>query len=118
MMSRRRDIPSVRNSIRKRRKESGLSQQELARLAGVSRQTLNSVETGRSEPGTALALSVARVLAWPVEELFQLPDAGSLVAHVAPPFSGKRSSRAALAEVGGRWVAQALPADSVTVGAG
>jgi len=63
----------VRNQLRELRASQGWSQAELAERVGVSRQTVNAVETGRSEPSLALAFSLSRLFLRPVEELFT-PD--------------------------------------------
>jgi len=60
----------VKNSIRERRLECGLSQAELAGIMGVSRQTINSIEVGRYIPSLPLALTLARYFESPVEEIF------------------------------------------------
>lgn len=52
----------------------GWTQAELARRVGVSRQTINSIETGRFEPSLTLALKLARLFATPVETIFDLPQ--------------------------------------------
>lgn len=49
-----------------------LTQAGLALAVGVSRQTINSIETGRFEPSLSLALKLAHYFAKPVEELFEL----------------------------------------------
>lgn len=49
-----------------------MTQEELARRAGVTRQTIISIESGRYRPSIALALRLARVFEVPVEALFQL----------------------------------------------
>lgn len=54
------------------RAECGLSQQQLARAVGVSRQTISSIEVGQYCPSTLLALRLARVLDTPFEALFWL----------------------------------------------
>ena len=95
------------------RQERGLDQGELARLAGVSRQTVSSIESGRSDPATGIALALARVLRVPVEELFGQEPA-TLDAEVAPP---RGSRRVALGEIDGRWIAHPVqpfaPADGL-----
>lgn len=53
----------------------GWTQAQLAAEAGVSRQTINSIETGRFEPSLSLALKLARLFEVPVESLFGLGDA-------------------------------------------
>jgi putative transcriptional regulator len=60
----------MRNRIRTLRTERGWSQAELAAVLGVSRQTVNNVETGRVVPSLPLALAVARVFGTPVESIF------------------------------------------------
>ena len=60
------------NRLRVARAERDLSQGELARSAGVSRQTISSVETGQYCPSTLLAFRLARVLGVRVDELFWL----------------------------------------------
>ena len=60
------------NRLRVARAECDLSQSELARSAGVSRQTISSVETGQYCPSTLLAFRIARVLGVRVDELFWL----------------------------------------------
>ena len=61
---------NMRNRIRTLRAERGLSQAELAAVLGVSRQTVNNVETGRVIPSLPLALAVARYFGTPVESIF------------------------------------------------
>ncbi len=63
-------MTSVRNRIRTLRTERGWSQAELAVVLGVSRQTVNNVETGRVIASLPLALAVARVFGTPVESIF------------------------------------------------
>lgn len=63
---------SVRPPGRSLREEHGWSQARLAEELGVSRQTVNSIETGRFDPSLPLALRVAELFARPVEEIFRL----------------------------------------------
>jgi putative transcriptional regulator len=60
----------MRNDVRERRLERGLSQAELARTLDVSRQTINSIETGKYIPSLPLALALARAFQTTVEEMF------------------------------------------------
>jgi putative transcriptional regulator len=60
----------VRNELRKLREEAGLTQGELATRLSVSRQTINSIETGRYLPSLPLALAIGRLFRRPVEEVF------------------------------------------------
>ena len=61
----------MHNDIRRRRTEHGLSQAVLATAVGVSRQTINSIETGKYVPSLSLALALARYFATTVEEMFR-----------------------------------------------
>ena len=60
----------MENKIRERRKELGLSQEELAKKCGVSRQTVNAIENNKYDPTLALAFSLAKELYLTVDELF------------------------------------------------
>ena len=60
----------MRNDVRERRDAEGLSQGELAKELGVSRQTINSIETGKYMPSLPLALALARFFETTVEEMF------------------------------------------------
>ncbi len=60
----------MKNDVRERRLEHGLSQAELARALDVSRQTINSIETGKYTPSLPLALALARTFETTVEEMF------------------------------------------------
>ena len=60
----------MENIIRQRRKELGLSQVELAKKCGVSRQTVNAIENNKYDPTLALAFSLAKELHLTVDELF------------------------------------------------
>jgi putative transcriptional regulator len=60
----------MRNEVRSLREERGLSQGELASTMGVSRQTINSIETERYTPSLPLALGLARFFGRSVEEVF------------------------------------------------
>ena len=62
----------MKNRIRAERAELRMTQQELADAAGVSRQTINAIETGRFVPSTILALKIAQVFQKSVEQVFQL----------------------------------------------
>ncbi len=60
----------MRNDVRERRAAKGLAQGELARELDVSRQTINSIETGRYTPSLQLAIAIARFFGTTVEEIF------------------------------------------------
>ena len=56
------------------RKAKGLSQQQLADLLGVSRQTISSLETGRYNPSIFLAHNIAKIFGMSIEEVFLFED--------------------------------------------
>ena len=58
------------NSVRELRAAQSLSQGQLAEAVGVSRQTINSIETGRYLPSLPLAFALARFFSSTVEEVF------------------------------------------------
>ena len=60
----------MKNIIRERRKQLGLSQDELAKKCGVSRQTINAIENNKYDPSLALAFALAEELMLRVDELF------------------------------------------------
>lgn len=62
------------NKIRVYRAMKNISQEELAVAIGVTRKTINTVETGKFIPSTVLALKIARYFGVPVEEIFVLND--------------------------------------------
>ncbi|MBC7398454.1 MAG: helix-turn-helix transcriptional regulator [Mucilaginibacter sp.] len=64
----------MKNSIRIERAIKNITQADLAELIGVSRQTINTIESNRYVPSTVLALKIARVFGKPVEEIFDLED--------------------------------------------
>lgn len=64
---------SMENKIRALRSEMGLSQEELARRCGVSRQTINAIENNKYDPTLTLAFHLAGVLGTTVDELFLGP---------------------------------------------
>ena len=50
------------------------SQEELATRVGVTRQTINAIETGKYDPSLPLAIKIAHLFGMHVEEIFLLPD--------------------------------------------
>lgn len=63
--------------VRERREELGLSQADLARMAGVGQHTVSDIETGRHIPRVDVAVLIARALMRPVEELFLVDAQGN-----------------------------------------
>jgi len=64
----------VRNSLKIERAIHNLTQEDLAKQIDVSRQTINSIETGRYVPSTVLALKISKIFEKPVNEIFNLED--------------------------------------------
>lgn len=60
----------MKNNIRDLRKSAKLSQDELAKLCKVSRQTINAIENDKYDPTLQLAFDIAKVLETTVDELF------------------------------------------------
>ena len=60
----------MENRLKTFREERGWSQGELARRLGVSRQTVNAVETDKYDPSLPLALRLAKLFAVPVDQIF------------------------------------------------
>ena len=57
------------------RAERDWTQEDLASRLGVSRQTVNSIETGKYDPSLPLAFKIARLFGKPIEEIFEPNDA-------------------------------------------
>ena len=101
-----------RARLRLARQARGLSQQQLAGVAGVTRQAVSAVESGHSDPSLRVALGLAQALGMTVEELFGPGDPGDPV--LARPVAAVNGpgSRVALATVGDTFVALPLQADT------
>ena len=64
----------MKNNVKAIRGIKGLTQEELAQLLGVSRQTVISIESSRYVPSTVLSLKISKFLDMNVEELFELEE--------------------------------------------
>jgi len=64
----------MKNNIRVERAIKDITQAYLAEKVGVSRQTINSIESNKYVPSTVLALKIARVFGKPLEDVFMLDD--------------------------------------------
>jgi len=63
---------TLRNSLRELRSQRGMmTQQALAEMVGVTRQTIISIESGRYAPSLLLAFKIATALNVPIEQAFQ-----------------------------------------------
>src|SRR6476659_1232193 len=97
--------------LRAARAQLGISQAELAARAGVTRQAVSAIESGKATPTMAVALRLARVLGRRVDDLFRLVDELPTVsAELLDPgdLPADESVRVQVANVGGRIVARPL----------
>ncbi|MBH8551684.1 helix-turn-helix domain-containing protein [Nostocaceae cyanobacterium CENA357] len=118
---------NLRNNLKSIRTRLGMSQQDLANLAGVTRQTISGVESGQYAPSVAITLRLAKALGCQVENLFWLEqDLPEIEAVLTKSVSCSQKLRVSLARVGGQWIAYPLigkdafrqdmiPADGETV---
>ena len=114
-------MASIGKVLARARMARDLTQTELARRAGMSRQALGAIESGAYHPGVAIAIRLARELGASVESLFgEIDDETSTLVEASwfdderrPPARGQ--SRVALARVGGKVVAVAQPAAHLTL---
>jgi putative molybdopterin biosynthesis protein len=127
-MGRRVEVSACDNQIRGKRQAVGLSQGDLAKRCGLTRQAISAIEAGQYIPNTTVAIRLARALGCTVEEVFRLPEELPRVEAEwlgeQPAASGGRT-RIRLARVGERLLARPLtgimaaftPADGLTVAA-
>ena len=97
--------------LRAARAQLGISQSELAQRAGVTRQAVSAIESGKAAPTMAVALKLARVVGRRVDDLFRLVDelpsiSAELLASDEPPTG--EAVRVQVANIGGRLVARPL----------
>ena len=64
----------MKNNIKQLRKSEGLRQEDMAKILGVSRQTIIAIENDKYNPTLELAMKIARFLQLHVEEIFILED--------------------------------------------
>lgn len=64
----------MKNTVKVERAKKDMTQQDLAESVGVSRQTINSIESGKYVPSTVLALKISKVFGVSLDELFQLEE--------------------------------------------
>jgi putative molybdopterin biosynthesis protein len=101
--------PDLCNNLKQTRIRLGMSQQDLANFAGVSRQTISGVEAGQYAPSTTVALRLAKALGCQVEDLFWLPQAMPEVEAVpTQTMPIGKPVRLSLAKIRGQWVAHPL----------
>lgn len=100
------------NNLKQTRLRLGMSQQDLATLGGVSRQTIGGIESRQYAPSTAVALRLAKALGCQVEDLFWIEEDNPVIEAIPvdnPPLGQKL--RLSLAKVGQHWMAYPLLAN-------
>ena len=65
-------VETVQNRVQEARLKESLTQEDLAKAAGVTRQTIIAIEKGNYTPSVLLALKIAKVLKKEIEQLFYL----------------------------------------------
>ncbi|MHC5934700.1 substrate-binding domain-containing protein [Nostoc sp.] len=101
---------NICNNLKAIRNRLGMSQQELANIAGVTRQTIGAVETGQCAPSVTISLRLAKALGCQVEDLFwlaeeDLPKIEAILADSTPKL---QQLQVILAKIGDRWIAYPL----------
>src|SRR5260370_5020516 len=113
-------MASIGKALASARMARNLTQTELARRAGISRQALGAIESGAYHPGVAIAIRLARELGTSVESLFGEIDNETSTVVEASWFDGERrrgalsQTRVALARLRGKVMAAAPPATHLT----
>ncbi|MDC3132852.1 helix-turn-helix transcriptional regulator [Flavobacteriaceae bacterium] len=64
----------MKNSVRDLRKRRGLTQEQLAEIIGVSRQTVNAIEKEKFDPSLTTAFKMSKLFELPIEECFFYED--------------------------------------------
>lgn len=91
------------------REKLRLSQVELARRAGLTRQAVNTIERGLSVPSVVTAIRLAEALGCPVTELFQQSLSEQIITATLADTADFSQKRVRLIEVSGRWIAIPSP---------
>jgi DNA-binding XRE family transcriptional regulator len=100
----------MENRLREKRQAVGLSQKELADLAGITRQAVSALEANHYSPATSVALQLARALRCRVEDLFSLKSGGEIVEGelVGAMPQGSGPFRAQVTQIGHRVLVRPL----------
>ncbi|WP_442937938.1 substrate-binding domain-containing protein [Nostoc sp.] len=101
---------NIYNNLKAIRNRLGMSQQELANIAGVTRQSIGAVETGQCTPSVTISLRLAKALGCQVEDLFWLgeEDLPKIEAILADSIPNLQQLQVILARIGDRWIAYPL----------
>jgi putative molybdopterin biosynthesis protein len=106
----RQNLPEYENRLRAKRQALGLSQKQLADLAGITRQAVSAVEANQYSPATSVALQLARALRCRVEELFSIKSGGEVVEGelIGSLPDGPGPMRAQVTQIGDRLLVRPL----------
>ena len=74
----------MKNKVRTLREKMNLTQAELGKLAGVSRQAINAIETGKFDPSIRLAYSLSKIFSKKIEEVFDFEDDWVMICKSKP----------------------------------
>jgi len=102
--------PEYENRLREKRQALGLSQKQLADLAGITRQAVSAVEANEYSPATSVALHLARALRCRVDDLFSIKSGGEVVEGelMGSLPDGAGPLRAQLTQIGDRLLVRPL----------
>ena len=101
--------PEYENRLREKRQALGLSQKQLAALAGITRQAVCAVEAGQYSPATSVALHLARALRCRVEELFSIKSSDEIVeGELIGSLPVGAETRARVTQIGNRMLVRPL----------
>jgi DNA-binding XRE family transcriptional regulator len=106
---------NIENNLKTLRISKGLSQGDLSRMAGVTRQAIYAIETGQYLPTTGVALHLSHALGCRVEDLFRLISSGEIIegdfVGTVPPTGGDdQSLRVKVARIGTRFIVRPMSA--------
>jgi molybdate-binding protein/DNA-binding XRE family transcriptional regulator len=96
--------------LREKRQALGLSQTQLAAMAGITRQAVGAIETNQYSPATSIALQLARALRCRVEDLFSIGAGGEIVEgeFLGPMHRARAKTRVQVSAVGDRLLVRPL----------
>lgn len=75
----------LRNTLKVQRAMRDLTQADLAEMAGVTRRSVNAIETGHMVPSVLLALKLARALGTSIDAIFSLDGESTTASHAGDP---------------------------------
>jgi len=101
-------FPGIENRLQILRTGKSLTQGELARMAGLTRQAVHAIETGKYFPATPVALRLAKALVCQVEDIFALTSGGEMVEGDLVGSAPSDRARVKVTKIGGRTIVRPL----------